>query len=382
MIEEGSLPQAVVPLVAFPQLLRRHGFAVAPEQTTSFLTATELLGPRRIEDVRHAARATLAPSPEQHDLFEALFRAHFYGEVGEGEAPAETQQDEEPVEAFEGAGGSFDPPEVAEVQESGQASATAELLTARQFAELGEDMTLRRFRRSLPARLPRRRGFRLGPAKRGRTLDMPRTLRAAMRHGGDIAELRHLRRRTRQRNVLLLVDVSGSMKSQTEQLMRFSHALTHAATRVEVFTFGTRLTRITRALRLKNRESALATAAATVADWDGGTRIGEALQAFLSVPRFAAYARGAITLILSDGLERGESTLMTDAVARLARRSWHIGWLTPLAADPEFEPETAALRSILPLIDDLSDGASVEAVCGYLLSLGEVAPGRRTSSKR
>ena len=138
------------------------------------------------------------------------------------------------------------------------------------------------------------------------------------------------------------------MKARTEAHLRFAHALVRAADRIEVFTIGTRLTRVTRALQLKNREQALATASGLVSDWDGGTRIGDALQAFLAVPRFAGAARGAVVLILSDGLERGDPKAMTDAVKRLAARAWHLSWMTPLAADPGYRPETAALKSILP----------------------------------
>jgi uncharacterized protein len=132
-------------------------------------------------------------------------------------------------------------------------------------------------------------------------------------------KLSHLKRRTRPRRLLVLVDVSGSMKARTEDNLSLAHALTQAAPRVETFTFGTRLTRVTRPMRLKRREQALASAAQVVSDWDGGTRIGDALKASLAVPRFASYARGAFVLVASDGLERGDPAALADAVARLSR---------------------------------------------------------------
>ena len=184
--------------------------------------------------------------------------------------------------------------------------------------------------------------------------------------------LPRLRRRTRQRRVLLLIDVSGSMKERTEAHLRFAHALARAVERIEMFTIGTRLTRVSQALRLKNRDQALAAAATIVADWDGGTRIGDALQAFLAVPRFAGYARGALVLIVSDGLERGDHRAMTEAVARLSALAWRLSWLTPLAADPRYRPETDALKSILPLIDELADGSSTERLCAHVLQLAKV----------
>ena len=193
-----------------------------------------------------------------------------------------------------------------------------------------------------------------------------------MRHGGDTLVLPWRRRRLRHRRILLLIDVSGSMKEHTETALRFAHALHHAAERMEGFTLGTRLTRITGALRLRNPEAALAKASALVPDFDGGTRIGDALAAFLSVPRFAGFARGAAVVVLSDGLERGGPDAMTAAVARLSRLAWRVSWLTPLAADPEFRPETTALAAVAPYLDDLGDGASPGALCRHMLWLGRV----------
>ena len=176
-----------------------------------------------------------------------------------------------------------------------------------------------------PAR--RRRGCRGGAAigagaRRGPFADLRRTLRESVRNDGEVLRLGRLRRRTRPRKILLLIDVSGSMKARTAENMRLAHALSQAASNVEIFTFGTRLTRVTRALRLKRREQALNAAAHLVSDWDGGTRIGDALQAFLAVPRFGGYARGAAVVIVSDGLERGDPAALRDAVAKLSRRAW------------------------------------------------------------
>jgi uncharacterized protein with von Willebrand factor type A (vWA) domain len=168
-----------------------------------------------------------------------------------------------------------------------------------------------------------------------------------------------------------LIDVSGSMKVRTEDNMKLAHALSQAAPNIEVFTFGTRLTRVTRPLRLKQREQALNAAAHLVSDWDGGTRIGDALQAFLAVPRFAGYARGAAVVVISDGLERGDVSALRDAVAKMARRSWRLSWLTPLATGPGFKPQTEALIAIERFVDDLLDGGSSGAIVSHILSLRE-----------
>jgi len=193
--------------------------------------------------------------------------------------------------------------------------------------------------------------------------------RDAMRNAGEFIRLRHRRRRLRQRRIVVLIDVSGSMKERTQAHLAFAHALVRAADSVEVFTIGTRLTRITRPLRLRSREQALANASLVVADWDGGTRIGDALNAFLSIPRFAALARGAAIVVLSDGLERGYPSAMADAVARFARLAWKIIWLTPLAADPAFEARTAGLVAARPYLDKLADGGSIGSICANVLDM-------------
>ena len=132
---------------------------------------------------------------------------------------------------------------------------------------------------------------------------------------------------------------------------------------------GTRLTRITPALRLRDRAAALERAATLVDDWDGGTRLGPALQAFLSVPRFGAFARGAAVVLLSDGLERGGHAELESALKRISGRAYRLSMCTPLAADPRFRPQTAALRAILPHLDDLVDGSGIEPLTDFILSL-------------
>jgi len=355
--------------VAFSGLLRRAGFAVAPEQTMAWLAAIELLGPSEMADIRRAARATLAPPPERFAEFDALFDAHFLGSIVPG---LETEpSEEEPVRAAEDAAGGAEPLFSDDTRESGAEATAAERLLARRFAPGQEAETLRRFARALPARVPRRRGYRWRSARGGQGADLRRMFRDAMRHAGEFVRLRRRRRGLRQRRIVLLIDVSGSMKDRTQSHLGFAHALVRAADAVEVFTIGTRLTRITRPLRLKSREQALASASLLVADWDGGTRLGEALNAFLAVPRFAALARGAILVVLSDGLERGDPTAMADAAARFSRMTWKTVWLTPLAADPGFEPRTAGLVAAKPYLDVLGDGGSIERICSHVLQLAE-----------
>ncbi|WP_157937755.1 VWA domain-containing protein, partial [Oceaniglobus roseus] len=228
-----------------------------------------------------------------------------------------------------------------------------------------------------PEALPRRISYRRRRAARGDRLDARRTLREAARRGGDVLRLFETRRKTRQRRVMLLIDVSGSMRERSGPAMRLAHALVQAAERCEVFTLGTRLTRITGPLRVRDLGQALERVGAAIADFDGGTRIGEALQALLAVPRYAGFARGAAVVVLSDGLERGDPAAMVDAVRRLSRSAWALTWLTPLAADPDYRPETAAMAGILPVLDRLGDGATLGAVVDHILDLSK--HGRRAA---
>jgi uncharacterized protein with von Willebrand factor type A (vWA) domain len=370
------LPAATRPFVAFPTLLREHGFAVSPDQTITFLEAITVLGPRSLEQVRQAAWATLAPQPHQRETFDALFDFHFLGGVAEP-GDADDWQPDEDLKVQEDAGNR----EILvgdSINETGQQAIEAEALAVRALRPPDAGDVLAGFARDLPGALPRRRGYRLRRVRRGPSIDLSRSLRAAMRTDGDVMTLSRRRRASRPRPILLMIDVSGSMKQRSDANLALAHVIVQSAPRVEVFTFGTRLTRVTRALKLRNRDQALAMASGLVADWDGGTRIGDALAAFLAVPRFAGYARGAVVAILSDGLERGDPAAMIGAVRRLTARAFRIDWLSPLAADPDYQPQTEALAAIRPMLASLSNGNSTAAICRHLLSLGQSGlPARR-----
>jgi len=367
MSAEPQLPRAARPFVSFVALLRANGFAIAPEQTTAFLAAIELLGPRSPEDIRRAGLATLAAPPERRAAYDLLFNIHF---LGSEELPGAAGEDDEVVKLQDEGHGTEEPPLADEANESGQMAVRAEALVERRFGPGDPNEPLRRLAREAANRLPRRRGHRRRRARRGPWADIRRTLRDAARNDGEVMRLARLKRRPRPRKMLLLIDVSGSMKTRSDDNLRLAHTLVQATPNVEVFTFGTRLTRVTRALRLKRREQALAAAAHLVSDWDGGTRIGDALQAFLAVPRFGGYARGAAVVVLSDGLERGDLAALRDAVAKLSRRAWRLSWLTPLATGTNFVPQTEALVAIHRFVDDMVDGGSGAAVVTHLLSLG------------
>ncbi len=371
MSDAHTLPTAARPFVGFAARLRDNGFAVAPDQTMSFIEAVGLLGPSSMLDIHRAARATLAPPPERHAEFDALFRLHFMGQTVAAAAPGAADDDE--IMVGDDVVEEDQPPEVDEGRDSGAEATRAEALVARGFAAVDEATVLRNFRRVAPSRLPQRKSSRRAPKRRGDFLDMRRALRQAVRFDGEVIDLPRLSRTRRHRRIVLLVDVSGSMKDQTDACMRFAHALVQSGRTVEVFTIGTRLTRVTQAMRTRNRAQALERASSIVVDWDSGTRLGDALNAFLSIPRFAGFARGAAVVVLSDGLERGDHSTMTESVEKLSRLAWRVVWLTPLAGDTAFAPETSALQSVLPHLDVLGAGGSMQALCERVLAMAKEA---------
>lgn len=358
-------PTALAPFMAFPPALRAMGFPAAPEQTQGFLAAVGLLGPRSIHDIRRAAFAIYGPGPERAEIFDAVFDAVFLGRALH--APAEGMPEEMPP-AFD-AGDTEMQIDAGEEDPSGAEATRAERLFQRQLLAKG---SLAAFSHALPAALPRRRSRRFRAAK-GNRPDPSRAFRQMLRRDGEITRLPSRARRARPRKVLWLIDVSGSMKAQTEGALRIAHAVMRGAEQAEVFTLGTRLTRVSRALRLRDVDRALEQASGLVADWDGGTRLGEALQVYLSVPRFAAFARGAWVIVLSDGLERGQPDALVGAMARMRGLAQYILWLNPLVADPDFQPQTAAMRAVLPYLDHLAQGDTQDALAREILAFGRAA---------
>lgn len=370
MNETHFLPRALQPFVEFASALRLNDFAVAPDQSQMFIEAVGLLGPNSMEDIYRAALATLAPPIERRQEFEALFRMIF---LGQSQPSSMMGEDDEDVQAFDERDGDMEPPEADEINEAGEQATGAEVLSVRAFDERDETHVFRRFLKTAPAKLPRRKTNRRVVSKTGDKWNLRRTLREAVARDGEVLVIPKLARKMRLRRILLLIDVSGSMKAQTDGYLRFAHLLGKVTDQFEVFTLGTRLTRITRALRHKNLERALSTVSTTVADWDGGTRLGDALGTFLTVPRFAGFARGALVIVLSDGLERGSPDAMTQSVEKLSRLSWRMMWLTPLASGVNYLPETEALKSVLPFLDVLGDGSSADSLCEEVLSFAKRA---------
>jgi uncharacterized protein with von Willebrand factor type A (vWA) domain len=214
-----------------------------------------------------------------------------------------------------------------------------------------------------------RRSLRLAATgDRTRRPDLRRTVRAALRAGGEPMR-RHWREpTTRHRRLVLLLDVSGSMEPYARALARFLHAAVVSRTRVEAFALGTRLTRITRELESHDPDEAMRNAARRVVDWSGGTRLGEQIGRFNDEWGVRGMARGAVVVILSDGWDRGDPDALAEQMARLRRVAHRIVWVNPLKASEGYAPLARGMAAALPYVDDFVEGHSVAA----LESLAEV----------
>jgi uncharacterized protein with von Willebrand factor type A (vWA) domain len=163
--------------------------------------------------------------------------------------------------------------------------------------------------------------------------------------------------------VVLLVDISGSMSAYADALLRFAHAASHRGRApTEVFTIGTRLTRVTREMAHRDADAAMAAAAHAIPDWSGGTRLGELLKAFLDVWGQRGMARGAVVVVLSDGWERGDPALLGEQMARLHRLAHRVVWANPRKARPGYAPLAAGMAAALPSVDDFVEGHSLAAL--------------------
>lgn len=348
-------------LLGFTHALRAAGVGVTHDRGASFLAAVALVGLGDVAAVRAAGRATLCAGPDDLDRFDQVFAAFFdpRGELPRSRpAPAGAPAPALLPERDAGAGGAAD-----EDEEVVRAMASdVEVLRHRDVAALspGEKARLADMFASLHVRAPVRRTSRHERWRRG-DVDAARTVRASLRRMGEPAEIAWRRRSVRPRRVVLLVDVSGSMSGYADALLRLAHRLTHAlpASRVETFTLGTRLTHLTRPLRLREADRALVAAGETVPDWSGGTRLGESLGAFLDRWGRRGAARGAVVVVFSDGWERGDPALLAEQVARLQRVAHRVVWVNPHRGKAGYEPVQQGVLAVLPHVDDFVAGHSL-----------------------
>jgi uncharacterized protein len=320
------------------------------------------------EDARLALRAVLCSERGDLPKFELAFHEVFGdGRVPLGPSPFD-ELSEEARAALPHAGLPATGPRPTEQEAEPTAVPAAwsdvELLRHKDFATYTdlEMATARELIARLARRGPTRVSRRTRPSRRrGHEPDLRRMVRASLRTAGEPVERRWRAPSRRPRPVVLVCDVSGSMAPYARMLLQYLHACVTARRRVEAFAFGTRLTRITNELAGRDHDLALERAAAAVADFSGGTRIGSAL-AELNRVHGRRLGRGAVVVILSDGWDRGDPGVLEMEMARLRRSAYRLVWLNPLAAHPDFEPLTRGMRAAVPHTDELLAGNSLASL--------------------
>ncbi len=350
-------------LLAFARALRAAGVPVTQDRAQGFLAAASVLDLADERGTWVAGRSTLCGSPDDLDRFDAVFEAFFNARDGLPRArqvPSVTpSQSQLPETDAVGEGGVEDDMESIHAR-----AAETEVLRHRDVGSLSaaEKQRLAGMFATLHPRPPLRRTARHQRWHRGQ-VDASRTLRSSLRQMGEPTRISWRRRGRKPRRVVLLVDVSGSMSDYADSLLRLAHRLTVALRVqggvVETFTVGTRLTHLTRAMRLRDPERALVAAGETVPDWSGGTRLGETLRIFSDRWGQRGMARGSVVVVFSDGWERGDPALLAEQVQRLHRVAHRVVWVNPHRGKAGYEAVQQGVLAVLPHVDDFVAGHSL-----------------------
>jgi uncharacterized protein len=351
-------------VVTFGRILREAGLEVGPGRTSDALNGLDHVDIASPDNVYWTLRATLVSRAEDLETFDRAFAAWFLGSP----SPA----------PFRGGSPEQPPPKLslrtrtdvhADEERPGEGPAEIgasahEVLRQKDFAAMSADEFAQVTKAicGLAATRPLRRSRRLRPHPRGRKLDLRRLARRSLARGGDPIERAFRRRIDVPRKLVVLCDVSGSMEAYTRALLLMLHAYGQTGRGVEVFAFATRLTRLTPELRSRDPEQALTRAAARVVDWASGTRIGASLKAFNDVWGRRAITRGAVVMIVSDGWERGDPSLVGREMARLQRTAYAVVWVNPLKGSPEYQPLGGGMRAALPFVDRFVSGHNLASL--------------------
>jgi uncharacterized protein len=363
----GARYDAISAVVGLARTLRAAGVAASPDRVHATVDALHRLDPRSRRDVYWAGRLTLCASADDIARYDRVFAAYFGDRpaalVRRPSAPAATLR---LVAAFPDTAPPGDDADDDEDSAPISAAASAtEVLRHRDIASLSaaDRLVLARLLAAFALPGEHRVTRRLRPAPAG-AVDRRRTVMRLMHAGGEPAELARQRRRRRPRRVVLLVDISGSMSAYADALLRFAHAASHRlnAPATEVFTLGTRLTRVTREMAHRDSDAAILAVAEAIPDWSGGTRLGELVKRFLDDWGQRGLARGAVVVVLSDGWERGDAALLGEQMARMHRLAHRVVWANPRAGRPGYAPLAAGMAAAMPSVDEFVSGHSLAAL--------------------
>ena len=365
--------------VEFGQDLRQHGMVIGSDDVITFLSGISVLDATDLMDVYWAGRATLVRKQDNVALYNQRFQA-FFLDIGENEEDHRKVK----LKSSANAGSTLEVPNVeqglpGEVNEDeskmGYMASVADIARSKAFSEC-TDEELNRFRRlisMLKVSPPKRRTYRTQPTPKGANLDMRRMARETMRSLGEPKDLMFMRRKEKLRPIVFILDVSGSMADYSRNLLQLAYSARRANTKVEVFCFGTRLTRITKSIDKRTPDDAMRLAGEAVLDWDGGTRIGESLAKFVQESRRARLGRGAIVVICSDGLDQGEPQVLDKAMQTLSRLAHRVIWVNPHKGDSEeFIPNTLGMIVANPYIDKVYSGHNYKSIEDFARELSKM----------
>lgn len=381
MADQGTLParEYVASLTGFGDVLRKAGMPVGSGEMLTFCDAVAILDPADLVDVFWAGRTTLVARRQHLATYDRVFREYFLGDGSP--MPDEMRQlmrKHAQVRQIDVDVPDVVPPEPGDEEEGthmGLKASRVEIWRNKSFAACTEEemAAIRRIMKKVRMVPPTRRSRRTEKAPAGSRPDMRRTARTAMRSLEAPPELYWRRRRRKVRPLVLILDVSGSMADYSRALLQFAYSTKQAAHRVEVFCFGTRLTRITKSLERRRVNDALDDAARSVFDWEGGTQIGRSLDDFVRGWGRKGMSRGAVVVICSDGLDRGDPALLARAMEKMSRLSHKIVWVNPhKGADRNFVPSTLGMMVAAPHVDLITSGhdlASLESFAEHLPEL-------------
>jgi uncharacterized protein len=363
-------------ILYFARALRAAGIPVGPGSVLDALAAVAAAGAGTREDFYWTLHAVLVKRHEHSILFDQAFRIFFRrrGYIDQLIAMMLPQVPNTPRPPAPGAtrvhealfaGLDDELKREQEVELDARLTVSdRELLQRKDFAQMtnaeiaAAKEAMKRL--ALPFALVRTR--RLVPHPRGRAIDLRRTLRASMKGGGDFIDLRFAGPKSKPPPVVVLLDISGSMSQYSRIFLHFLHALTDARRRVATFLFGTRLTNVTRALRARDPDDALAACSASVPDWSGGTRIASSLHAFNKLWARRVLTQGAIVLLITDGLERDADDVLAFEIDRLHRSCRRLVWLNPLLRFEGFEARARGIKAMLPHVDELRPIHNLESM--------------------
>ncbi len=357
-------------VVGFVDALRGAGLAVSLTSSRLYAEAMAAIDVGNPDHAYWAARTTLIHRPEDLELFNTVY-VSYWGSVTAVplfEAEADTQTMTLAIDDDDADGGDAADDDAGDDVLSLRYSAV-EVLGAKDFADYTADELAesQRLMEQIRLRGPMRRSRRRRPRPHRRSgasgpVDVRRTVRAALRTGGESVLPVRTRPEQRPRRLVLLLDVSGSMEPYARALIRFAHAAVVGRARVEVFALGTRLTRVTRELSSRDPDRALDAAGLAVEDWSGGTRLGDGLRAFNDEWGCRGMARGAVVVILSDGWDRGDPDFLGEQMERLQRVAHRLVWVNPLKASPGYEPLARGMAAALPHLDAFVEGHSLDSL--------------------